>query len=507
MRSRADLWPGVPVVFASLDAATAARLNLPPDVTGTIRQLTFRNAVITAQALVPDLKRIALVGDAWERQAVRRQYEDELPAFAAEFEIIDLIGLPMTEIRKRVAVLPDNTAIIYTAVNLDGAGVAYRPHEALAAIAEVANRPVVIDVETNIGHGGTGGLVSHPALIGQDAARIALRIINGERPSDIPITEGDVIKPVFDWRQLQRFGISESRLPPGSEIRFRSPTVWQQYRWQMIALVSALLLQGALITWLLFERYRRHRAELESRRRLLEVIHLNRTAAAGALSASFAHELNQPLGAILSNAETAEALLSANPPDLEQLKEILADIRRDDQRAADIIDHLRGLLRRKNDAELQEFDLNEVVRDAARLLGPEATTRGVVLGVSQAQATLPVRADEVHLQQVVLNLAMNGMDAMLSCAPGSRNIRLETALVGEAEAEVSVSDSGTGIPSGKLKEIFETFYTTKPQGTGLGLSIARTIIETYGGRIWAENRTGGGAVFRFTLPLTKTRTA
>ena len=148
-----------------------------------------------------------------------------------------------------------------------------------------------------------------------------------------------------------------------------------------------------------------------------------------------------------------------------------------------------------------------MVRDAARLLGPEATARGVELGVTQAQATLPVRADEVHLQQVVLNLAMNGMDAMLDCGLGSRNISFETALVGEAEAEVSVSDSGTGIPSGKLKEIFEAFYTTKPQGTGLGLSIARTIIETYGGRIWAENRTGGGAAFRFTLPLIKARTA
>ena len=96
---------------------------------------------------------------------------------------------------------------------------------------------------------------------------------------------------------------------------------------------------------------------------------------------------------------------------------------------------------------------------------------------------------------------------MLNCVPGSRRMRLETALVGEAEVEVSVSDSGTGIPNDKLKEIFETFFTTKPQGTGLGLSIARTIIETYGGRIWAENRTGGGAVFRFTLPLAKTQTA
>ena len=114
MRSRAELWPGVPVVFAAVDAATAARLNLPPDVTGKVRQLTFRNAVITAQALVPNLKRIAVVGEPWERQAVRRHYKDELPAFAAQFEIIDLIGLPMTEIRKRVAVAAGHIRRSYT---------------------------------------------------------------------------------------------------------------------------------------------------------------------------------------------------------------------------------------------------------------------------------------------------------------------------------------------------------------------------------------------------------
>jgi signal transduction histidine kinase len=134
-------------------------------------------------------------------------------------------------------------------------------------------------------------------------------------------------------------------------------------------------------------------------------------------------------------------------------------------------------------------------------------TRGVVLDVSQAQDALPVCADEVHLQQVILNLAMNGMDAMLSCAPGSRKMTLGTALAGDGDVEVSVSDSGTGIPNDKLNGVFDTFFTTKPQGTGLGLSIARTIIETYGGKIWAENRLGGGAVFRFTLPLAKTQAA
>ena len=507
LRSRDELWPGVPVVFAGIDEKASARLSLPADVTGALYQQQFRNAVTTARVLVPNLKRIAVVGDAWERQAVRRHYREEIPSFADEFEFIDLIGLPMTEIRKRVAALPDDTAIIYTSVTLDGAGTAYIPHEGLAAFADVANRPIVVDAETNIGHGGAGGFVTTPGPVGQAAARLVRRILDGENASTIPVTAGDFTRPVFDWRQLQRFGISESRLPPGSEIRFRVPGIWDQYRWQAMTALAVVLIQAALITWLLFEYHRRRRAEMESRGRLLEVIHLNRTAAAGALSASFAHELNQPLGAILSNAETAEVLLTANPPDMGQLKDILADIRRDDQRAAEIIRHLGGLLKKKSQIELQEFDLNDAVRGALNLLDPEASSRGIVLGVSQAPAALPVRAEEVHLQQVILNLAMNAMDAMLNCVPGSRRMTLETALAGEAEAEVSVANSGTGIPDDKLKDVFETFFTTKPQGTGLGLSIARTIVETYGGRIWAENRAGGGAVFRFTLPLAKAQTA
>jgi signal transduction histidine kinase len=159
-----------------------------------------------------------------------------------------------------------------------------------------------------------------------------------------------------------------------------------------------------------------------------------------------------------------------------------------------------GLLRKRGQVELQQFDLSDAVRRAVSLLDHEASSRDVVLDVKQVQAVLPVRADAVHLQQVILNLALNAMDAMLNCVPGSRKITLETMLVGQTEAEVSVSDTGPGIPNDKLKSVFDPFYTTKPHGTGLGLSIARTIIENYGGRIWAENKLRG-AVFRFTLPL------
>jgi diguanylate cyclase (GGDEF)-like protein len=248
----------------------------------------------------------------------------------------------------------------------------------------------------------------------------------------------------------------------------------------------------------------RRRIEAQIAHMAHQVIHLNRTAIAGVLSASFAHELNQPLGAILSNAETAEVLLADNPLNVDQLKEILADIRRDNQRAGEIIKQLGALLKKGDEIELQEFDLNDTVRCALHLLDHEAATRGVVLRANQAHAALPVRANMVHLQQVILNLAMNGMDAMACCDRRSRKLTLETALAGDADVEASVSDSGTGIPADMLERVFDAFVTTKPQGTGLGLSIARTIIEIHGGKIWAENRPEGGAVFRFTLPLAKT---
>jgi signal transduction histidine kinase len=259
----------------------------------------------------------------------------------------------------------------------------------------------------------------------------------------------------------------------------------------------------AAITLLLIERRRRRAAELESRSHLLEVVHLNRTAAAGALSASIAHELNQPLGAILSNADAAELLLDSNPSELKPIREILSDIRLANQRASEIIHRVGKLLKRGHGVEAKEFDLNDAIAEALHIVSPEAVKRGITFDTNGVKQPLAVRADRVHLQQVIMNLAINGMDAMADVCPGAGTITVETALNGEAEVIVSVADQGTGIPREKLKAIFDAFYTTKEQGTGLGLSIARRIIETYGGKIWAENRTAGGAVFRFSLPLNR----
>ena len=262
----------------------------------------------------------------------------------------------------------------------------------------------------------------------------------------------------------------------------------------------ALLAQSAMISWLLIERYRRRKAEVESRQRSMEVMHLNRTAEVGALSASFAHEVSQPLVAVELNAERADQLLRVDPPEVDKLKEIVTAIRQANSHAADVIRNLRNLLKRKSN--IQDCELKAVIADSVQLLSPEANRRNIDLRVNGIERALLVRADPVHLQQVILNLVANAMDAMTDCALDTRKIAIQTSLAGDSIVEVSISDSGPGIPEHKLNEIFDTFYTTKEQGTGLGLSVVRTIIETYDGKIWAENRPAGGAVFRFTLPLT-----
>jgi len=329
--------------------------------------------------------------------------------------------------------------------------------------------------------------------------------VGGEAPGSIKTPPIGFGRPKFDWRELQHWNISESQLPAGGAVYFRVPGMWEQYRLQMTAGLAALLLQAAIIFWLLVEWRRRHVAQAEASSRRREVVRLNRVATANVLSSSIAHELNQPLGAILSNTEAAQMLLKAVPPDLTQIGEILADIIRDEQRAGEIILGLRNLLNDKQSTDLQAFDLNDTVQEVVRIVAPEAAKREIIVSTGLAPDALPVRADPIHMQQVLLNLVMNGMDAMEDTGPSPRDLTIRTCRSSEAKAaEVTVSDCGKGISEDNLTSIFDAFFTTKPQGTGLGLPIARTIVESYGGTFWAENR-HGGAVFNFIIPLAEAR--
>jgi signal transduction histidine kinase len=409
--------------------------------------------------------------------------------------------LSADEMLRRVAELPPHSAIYYPTIRVDARGAPQEGDAVLLRFIELDRAPIFTHADSLFGRGIVGGPMLSSREIAEKCAEVGARILSGEAAGDIKVPPVGLATPVYDWRQLQRWGISESLLPPGSEVLFREPSAWEKYRWQIGLIGALIVLQGGMISSLLHERHRRQIAEVQLRQRMTELAHSNRYSLAGELAGAIAHEINQPLGAILTNSETMEVMLQSPTPDLSELREIAADIRRDDQRASDVIQHLRSLLK-KYPLELKDIDLNQPVRDAIHFLASVVVARNAILNSSIAPTPLPVKGIVVQLQQVILILVLNAMDAMdaMSDLPGDqRKLGIATWHAGNF-AEVSVSDTGPGVPPDKLEEIFAPFFSTKAEGMGMGLSIARTIIEVHGGQIWAENK-GGGAVFRIRLPL------
>jgi PAS domain S-box-containing protein len=238
-------------------------------------------------------------------------------------------------------------------------------------------------------------------------------------------------------------------------------------------------------------------AEADELRR--ELVHVGRVTTLGQLASSLAHELSQPLGAILRNAEAAEILLQQPSADLEELRAIVGDIHRDDRRAGEVIDRLRSLLQRRQ-LQFETIAVDGLLRDVSALVRPDAAARHILIRC-EPHADLPqLSGDRVHLSQVLLNLLINALDATTE-TPRARQILIEAHAPTRRAIQVSVTDWGPGIPAGLLNRIFEPFYTTKSGGMGMGLAVSRTIVEAHGGRLWAENAPHGGARFHLILPI------
>jgi PAS domain S-box-containing protein len=244
----------------------------------------------------------------------------------------------------------------------------------------------------------------------------------------------------------------------------------------------------------------RKRAEQEMLALRQDIAHVGRVSVMGQLSSALAHEIKQPLGAILRNAEAAALFLQHPTPDLHEISAIVEDIRKDDQRASEVIDRMRTLLRREEVA-MTSLDIGEVLGDVGMLLHPDAAARHVALRLELPAGLPPVHGDRVQIQQVLLNLMLNGMDALEGAGHPDRSVTVTARCATAASVEISVLDTGPGIDASQLVRIFEPFFTTKSKGIGMGLSISRAIVESHGGRLWAENHSSGGAIFRFTLPI------
>jgi PAS domain S-box-containing protein len=227
--------------------------------------------------------------------------------------------------------------------------------------------------------------------------------------------------------------------------------------------------------------------------------HVQRLAIMGELTAAVAHELRQPSAAIMSNAEAALALLETGKPPLDEMREIVTDIKEANMRANEVLSHIHDFLR-KREIGRQPLDLNAVVADVLLFVTGDARKRRIQIRTELAEGLPVVMGNRTHLQQVLFNLIANAMDAMSNTPQEQRKLVIRTSKPnGDARVEVAVSDSGSGVTSGNLPRLFDSFFTTKTEGMGLGLSIARSIVESHGGRIWADNNSGGGATFHFTV--------
>jgi len=494
-RYRQQLFPASPALYTGLD-----QQRIPP-LTANEAVVAVANdpagAVAHILRVLPQTTNIAVVvGNSPIEKYWLGRMRAEFQPLEGRVTFMWFNELSFEEMLKRASALPPRSAIFFALLMVDATGATHEEEKAFSALHAVANAPMFAAFDVFFGQGIVGGPLTIIGDLSRQSASAAVRILNGETPGMINASATGPAPPRYDWRELERWNVSENRLPPGSTIYFRTPSLWQQYRVPVTAGLAALLFQAAIIFWLVVEHRRGNRAETEADTRRREVSRLNRVTTASVLSSSIAHELTQPLGAILSNTEAAQMLLKADPPDLVQIDEILLDIIRDEQRAGEIILGLGKLLNNRREGDLEALDINESVPDLIKIITPEVVKREITLQTVLTPESLPVRADPIHMQQVIINLVMNGMDAMQD-EPRPRNLTISTLRKANF-AEVRISDSGTGIAN--LTTIFDAFVTTKPQGTGLGLPIARTIIESYGGAIWAENRQRG-AVLCFTVPL------
>jgi len=301
------------------------------------------------------------------------------------------------------------------------------------------------------------------------------------------------------YRSRWRASMATGR-PFEAEVRVRRAADGE-YRWWLESAVPLRDEHGNVLKWygFLVDIEDRKRAEEALQKAQAELAHVTRVTTMGALTSSIAHEVNQPLAAVVTNTNAALRWLASQPPDIDEVRETLHRILRDGQRAGEVIGRVRALLKKTPIVSMQ-VDLNALIEDTIALVHGEVRRHRILVRTELAHDLPPVTGDRVQLQQVILNLLMNGIDAMKKVTDGPRELLISSSLEAAACVLVAVQDTGAGLEPESSERVFEAFYTTKAEGLGMGLAICRSIIEAHGGRLWAGANDRSGAVFQFRLP-------
>jgi PAS domain S-box-containing protein len=613
------IFPDVPILGLYMPPG----IELPNTDRRIIQHLVKRDVVGTleiALKLVPGAKRVFVVSGAHE---LDRKVEElarwDFKKWEGRLEFRYLSDLPLEEILARVSSAPPETIVFFMGFATDVTGKNYTTREVGKRLGEVSSVPVFGLYDVVLGYGIAGGSLISFEYVGTRAGELALDILRETQATkNIPEFLDVPPVPMFDWRQLTRWNLSESELPKESIVINKEPTLWS-FRYYIIGGLAFVIAQSFLLAGLLVQKRRKrsveeslrqktveldqffnlslellciantdgyflrlnpswerilghtreelmgkrffdfihpedldrtHKAvsilasqqkplhfgnryrckdgtyrwlewtatpagdliyaaahdvterlkeEVEARQHRDELAHVTRIAMMGELTTALAHEINQPLTAILSNAEAAQRFLSQASPDISEVRQILEDIVRDDRRANDVVRKVRALVKKEKLRD-EPLDLNEVIGVVVDLIRAESLLQGLSIATDLSPRLVAIHGDGVQLQQVILNLILNGVAAMRNSPSGQRKIIVRTAMLDSRTVKAFVTDFGTGIDERHIDRLFEPFYTTKPEGLGMGLSISQTIIKAHGGTMEARNNREGGATFAFTLP-------
>ena len=428
----------------------------------------------------------------------RRQLEVDLARFHGRLTFLWSNDLSLRELLRRSANLPDDSAIFYINLVTDAQGEAYSDERVLADLHATANAPLFARHTPMLGRGVVGGRLLDIDDLVRVTADAAIRLLDGAPPQSVTVPLYLPGQPIFDWRELQRWGIAESRLPAGSIVRYRAPNLWSTYQGTVLSVLGVLAVQSLLIAGLLYQRRARQRAEVESRRNLALAADASRRETMSALTGSIAHELGQPLSSMTFNAQALRKMVADNRATSDTIGEILSDIEADGLRATQLIDRHRTMLRGR-ELNKEPIELHDLINESLALVAHDINARDVKATIHLPSTPCVISGDQVLLQQVLVNLVVNAMDAMAGAQQPWPRLTISSDVMGAA-ATIFVSDNGTGLPPDVIDTLFAPFITTKSHGLGLGLTIVRTILDAHSGTIAARNNPEGGATFIVTLP-------
>ncbi len=512
-RHRNRIWPGAAIVFNSVSSDDLAD-GVPGNRTaGVPVEPAFGQTIELALRLRPRTSRIVVVaGTAEADRRLLSQARAALVPYKNNFEIQYDVDLTLADLEASLRALPPDAIVLYLTMFRDASGSPQVPAEVLQRLAIASPVPIFGIFETYLGQGSTAGVISSYDAQGRRAGEMVARILGGEDPAaigvDAPVSAGCMA----DWRQLDYWGLQENRLPGDCDIRYRPVTAWEQYHWQILAVLAVVLVQSLLILLLVTSRRRlsRARSELQAENTLRadserdvarlqnRLTRFGRQRSQGAMAATIVHEISQPLIAIQNYTLAARRRFESDSGERSKIIELLDKIAGQAERAGVITQRVRTLVS-SNEAQMSQVSVATLIAEVIPMLESECAAVNCTIHYRPISYIRPVLADPLQIQLVLVNLLNNALYSIARSKPGASVISVCMEMPSDELVQVSVIDEGAGVAPDRVDQVFEPLYSDKKAGMGMGLSICRDIVELHGGRIWYEENLAGGAIFRFTL--------